>query len=180
MASTFAALAAICLSTPPPAAGQSQSTAAGPHYESTANAETVPGYTSMAIAPDGKVHIACAGKYLSYVVRDGEGWRKQEVESQGAYSDCSLALDSSGCPAISYHDFTKRDLKYARLNGTSWDVETVDSQDIVGQFTSLAFDDSDRPAISYYKGSYDYDQRYAHWNGTSWDVETPDGPGTVG
>lgn len=182
VACAFAAMTVLCLSISLPAAGQSCHlyAATGPQYQGTADTERVFGYTSMAIAPNGTVHIACGGKKLVYVAWDGESWSRQQVEAQGTGEHCSLALDGSGYPAISYHDSVNSHLKYAHWNGSAWDVETVDSQDWAGKYTSLAFDAQGHPAISYYKGSWDYDLKYAHWNGSAWDIETVDGPGTVG
>jgi hypothetical protein len=136
-------------------------------------------YTSLAIGYDGKVHIAYGGEQLYYAVWDGYTWQRQEIESGGVGAYCSLALDSTGKPAISYYDATNADLKYARWNGVSWDIGTVDSGGDVGQYTSLAFDSAGNPAISYYDATND-DLRYAHWNGTSWDKETVDSEGWVG
>ena len=124
-------------------------------------------YTSLVISYDGKVHLAYGGEQLYYAVWDGYTWQRQEIEDGGVGAYCSLALDSTGKPAISYYDATNADLKYARWNGTSWDIGTVDSAGNVGQYTSLAFDSSGNPAISYHDATKD-DLKYAHWNGTSW------------
>ena len=66
----------------------------------------------------------------------------------------SLATLSNGWPAISYFDNSNRALKYVRANnadGTSWDLPvSVDTNTIVGGYsTSLAVVNSN-PAISYY------------------------------
>jgi PKD repeat protein len=106
----------------------------------------------------------------------------------GSYT--SLAFDclyfpclASGNPAISYHDASNGDLKYAHWNGTSWDIETVDSDGWVGSHTSLAFDSCcgaiGNPAISYYDAT-NGDLKYAHWNGTKWDIDTVDSAGWAG
>jgi hypothetical protein len=95
----------------------------------------------------------------------------------GKYS--SLALDSAGNPHISYYDNSNYDLKYAAWNGSSWDIETVDSAVDVGAFTSLALDSSSRPHISY-RDNTNYDLKYAAWNGSSWDIQTIDSGGMVG
>ncbi|HUT97736.1 MAG TPA: T9SS type A sorting domain-containing protein [bacterium] len=60
-----------------------------------------------------------------------------------------------------------------------WRIETVDSTDNVGKFTSLALDSSGYPHISY----YDYtniDLKYARWDGAAWRIETVDSGGDVG
>ena len=72
----------------------------------------------------------------------------------------SLAFDFSGYPAISYFDFSNRNLKLAydrNGNGNFSDADeiiVIDDGgidiDSVGYFTSLAFDASGNPAISYY------------------------------
>jgi hypothetical protein len=64
-------------------------------------------------------------------------------------------------------------------NGTSWVVQTIDSNFLVGGFPSLALDSSENPHISY----YDYingDLKYASWNGSSWLIQTVDSNGDVG
>jgi len=71
-------------------------------------------------------------------------------------------LDSSDYPHISYHDGTHRSLKYAGWDGTDWIIQTVDSEETVGKFTSIALDSSDYPHISYYDGTHG-DLKYARW-----------------
>jgi len=100
----------------------------------------------------------------------------------------SLAFDSSGKPAISYYDATNGNLKYARLSGSKWvgmsdpnKPDTVDSSGDVGRYTSLAFDSSGKPAISYYDATKD-DLKYARWDATKgkWvGMTDPNKPDTV-
>ncbi len=54
-----------------------------------------------------------------------------------------------GMPAVAYRRFTQNDLKFARYNGNSWSLTTVDSAGSVGGHTSLAFGPDGQPAISY-------------------------------
>ena len=109
-------------------------------------------------------------------------WSTEIVDELGDVgSYCSLALDSDSDPHISYYDQSTKNLKYASWNGTSWDIEVVDSTDQVGLFTSIALDldASGNPQISYYDQS-NRDLKYAEWNGTSWDIQTVDSTGDVG
>ena len=109
-------------------------------------------------------------------------WQIETVDSAGDMGLFnSLALDSSGNPHISYFDYTKGVLKYALLNASSWEIETVDSTEFgqVGLYNSLALDSSGNPHVSY---SYFWfsDLKYAFWNGSSWEIETVDSEGVVG
>lgn len=107
------------------------------------------------------------------------------VGKNGSADANSLAFDSLGNPAISY--ITMGELKLARWNGLSWDIETVDStrtsQSNSGSaivYSSnednniLTFDSSGNPAIVYLSrpdisgpGTI---LKYAHWTGSSWDI----------
>ena len=60
-----------------------------------------------------------------------------------------------------------------------WNIETLDSSGTVGLNTSLAFDPSDLPHISYYYSTSE-DLRHTSWNGSSWTVENVDTGGNVG
>jgi len=71
-------------------------------------------------------------------------------DSGTVWFDTSLALDSRGYPRITYYDDTHQDLKYASWNGSSWEIQTPDSQGSVGRWNSLALDSSGYPCITYY------------------------------
>ncbi|HHT9161414.1 MAG TPA: hypothetical protein ACFYEB_06095, partial [Candidatus Brocadiia bacterium] len=59
-----------------------------------------------------------------------------------------------------------------------WQTETVDSELDVGGYTSLAFDASGNPAISYLAWT-NGDLKYACFNGTKWDITTVDSEGNL-
>jgi fibronectin type 3 domain-containing protein len=61
----------------------------------------------------------------------------------------------------------------------SWRIQTVDSEDAVGRYTSLALDSNGMPHISYYDETKK-DLKYTHWDGDKWIVETIDSDGDVG
>ncbi len=56
-----------------------------------------------------------------------------------------MPLTGDGNPHISYYDETNRDLKYTYFDGDEWQIETVDSVNNVGQYTSLALDGDGNP-----------------------------------
>ncbi len=72
---------------------------------------------------------------------------------------------------ISYSDVCSYDFRYAYWNGSTWSIETVDSDG--GYYTSLALDSSGNSHISY-SDATNYDLKYAYWNGSTWSIETVD------
>ncbi len=102
-------------------------------------------------------------------------WHIETVDSKKGL-DSSLVLDGLGRPHIGYiyqAEFDNLDLRYAWHDGTSWHVETVDSEGW-SEYASLALDGSDRPHISY----YDYGNLGYTWHdGASWHIETVDNKG---
>jgi hypothetical protein len=97
----------------------------------------------------------------------------------------SLALDSRGFPHISYSYYSAAgsepdyDLHAAHFNGDEWLVETIDSEDLRGRFTSLAYDGEDHPHIAYYD-VYRGDLHYAYHDGIAWRLEAIETQGKVG
>ncbi len=132
-------------------------------------------FTSIGLPQSGKVWISYyCYDFNSLICAYYEGdqdWELHTVDSGGVGWYTSLALDSHYDPSISYYDIYNNDLKYARYNGFSWNLHTVDSSG--GAYTSLALDSQDRAHISYWANS-STDLKYAHWTGSTWVKETVD------
>jgi hypothetical protein len=124
---------------------------------------------------DDVLHYAwfdAADRRLKYSVQNASGiWAGVQVidagNSVGHY--LSMALTSTGKPAIAYYDAFNADLKYARFTGSRWAVETVDARKTTGYYPSLAFDRFDHPVITYYYRTAG-DLRIASNTGSGWNI----------
>jgi parallel beta-helix repeat protein len=143
-------------------------------------------WTSIALDSNNNPHISYhdyTNESLKYARWNGSAWNIQTVDDSSS-PDCSagrgasLALDSNDNPHISYqyncleivpepHDYR---LKYARWNGSAWNIQTVDAV-WIGSYTSLALDSNDNPHISYCDDYHPY-LKYRRWNGSTWLTET--------
>ena len=107
---------------------------------------------------------------LNYVTHNGIAWQFDTVDDV-SYSgqNCSIAIDSSDRPHISYRDLS---LLYAHHDGTAWQITTVDDDFFAGSSSSLALDSNDMPHIGYDDWAVpDHDLRYAYFTGHSWWIE---------
>lgn len=84
-----------------------------------------------------------------------EGVSIATVDSEdkvGSYA--AIAIDGEGLPVLSYFDATAGDLKVARCSGPDCSGEAtisrLDSEEIVGLFTSIAIGEDGLPVISYF------------------------------
>jgi len=150
-------------------------------------------YTSLALDTNGNPRIShyddrLPNRGLRYAAWNGSAWDLRTVHAGGAdvifgvgwYT--SLALGADGNPRISYHenyDWVDGDLKYARWNGASWDIQTVDAPGWVGTHTSLVLDAKGYARIAYSDES-NHDLKYAAWDGAGWVIQTVDRAGDVG
>jgi hypothetical protein len=119
---------------------------------------------------------------LKYATRNTDGdWSGTRTLDNG--SDVgqflSMALTSTGKPAVAYYDVFNANLKYAEWDGGRWNVSTVDSAGRVGLYTSLTFDQFDDPIITYYSKASG-DLKLAFNDGAGWAVSTIDATGDVG
>jgi hypothetical protein len=91
----------------------------------------------------------------------------------------SLAMTSTGKPALSYYQAGEANLKYAEWNGARWNVQTVESRLSVGLYTSMTFDEFDDPIVTYYYKNGG-DLRLAFNDGSGWAISVVDSAGDVG
>ena len=115
---------------------------------------------------------------LKFAHFNGTTWDIEDVDTKLASRDISLAYDSAGNPGICYRAIVGKgqgslDFKFARWDGSAWQVEVVEVG-VAAIYNSLAFDASDNPAIAYSHSigsSFINTLKFAHWSGTSWDIE---------
>ena len=118
---------------------------------------------SLAIDSLDGLHVAyydMSSRLLEYAHREagGSSWAKAVVHDQGNHyiaTSVSIAVDRSDMPHIAYHDRSQKDLEYARFDGTSWIVETLDAQNDVGRFPNIAIDEYGHIHIAYENDTQD-------------------------
>jgi hypothetical protein len=113
-------------------------------------------WLSLALDANDAPHLSYYDSFLDgqmYATRPADTWLITAVDTEfdaGLYT--SLALDKQGHPHISYvhylHFGLKSHLRYARLSGTKWIVETVDEGARHAQ-PKLVIDGADRLHILY-------------------------------
>jgi hypothetical protein len=106
-------------------------------------------------------------------------WQIETIETGRLTGvDCSVTVDDSCRPHISYAKIGTGTLRYAVRVASNWATETVDSGD-VGAWTSIALDKSGCTHISYLD-YVSYHLKYAYWTGTDWQTQTIDSSPGVG
>ncbi|MBI4064077.1 MAG: hypothetical protein HY401_07240 [Elusimicrobia bacterium] len=167
-------------------------------FESVDSAGNVGLWSSIKVAPDGKVHVSYqdtapesqGGMNLKYALRSAAGqWMTDTVEFIGDVGQfSSLALNPVGAARIAYMDFTNKKLKYAKQNlncsgdSCSWDwaPATVDTAGWSGFYASIAVDSAGTVHIAH-QDALGQDLRYARkTSGGSWVASIVDSMGDVG
>jgi hypothetical protein len=150
----------------------------------TVDSKGTTGFSSLTMDSAGNPYITYfdSNGNLKYATKTNTGWNLQIVDysvvihSWGG-SNCRIILDSNGIPHIGYWKEANSDssngLMYAFWNGTGWNIETVDTVNVVGYgsvggWSSLALDSNGYPHISYVDQNSYAALKYAWWNGTAW------------
>jgi len=144
--------------------------------------DIVGGYNCLALDSHGNPHISYydyTNEDLKYAYYDGSSWVIQAVDTTdntGKY--ISFKLDNNNNPHIAYCKITytsqyawdSGELKYAHFDGSTWRIETIDSNN-KNSLNSIAIDVNGYPHISYFGWNY---FNHAYFNGTVWIIETVD------
>jgi len=140
-------------------------------------------YSSIAVDLEGSLHISYydnTNDDLKYATNASGSWETFTLDSAGsvgAYS--SIAVDSEGAVHISYYDWdynglyrdpNKNGLKYATNSSGSWEIYTLDADENVGTYSSIAVDSEDAVHISYCGNGL----KYATNASGSWETYTLD------
>lgn len=133
-------------------------------------------YHSIAVDANGNPSILYSSSgELRLRSWDGTSWMISTVDTfEDRGSGCaSIAIDNIGITHISYYDLGSEKLKYAKWNGTSWDLQVI--ADVISNDgeNTLKLDVNGNPHITYYDGR-DTSLKYATWDGLSWVIETVD------
>ncbi len=103
------------------------------------------------------------------IVLSGQ-WNIENVDTAGTVGvKCSIAVDSSGYPHISYRDGA---LKYAHWDGSQWQTAFIETTESVYGVTSIALDNNNNPHITYELSGQQL--WHAWWDGSNWQQEGVD------
>ncbi|MGE5341610.1 MAG: RHS repeat domain-containing protein [Candidatus Omnitrophota bacterium] len=96
-------------------------------------------------------------------------WQKTIIDTSAGQTDgrTTILIGNDNWPRICYTDTS--DLKYAQFNGTTWAVQTIDTN--VAGDSAMAIKSNGNPVIAYNKN---WEMFLASWNGTSWDIQEID------
>lgn len=139
----------------------------------------LPPQVSLALDSNNNPHVVYTVvdpvEAFRYAAWNGTVWQIQTIEvvdfSFGTFS--SLALDSNNHPHIAYLHEANDDLKYAHYNGSSWQINIVDSSShfsIFDRFFDLELV-GNAPVIAYYVDFGGF-LNYAQWDGNNWQTQT--------
>ena len=158
--------------------------------ETADGSTTVGRYSDLALYGD-HAHIAYWDEddgYLRYATNATDEWIITDIDDMGDTGRYpSIVLDAEGNAYVSYAyiyygwepSVTSMNLRYATNVSGGWVTETVDDTALVGEYTSIALDSSNKVHISYFDSS-DGNLKYATNASGEWECETVDTNDYVG
>ena len=131
---------------------------------------------------------------FTYATKTEGSWDYEPIDTapDTSIDRNSLVLDSSNIPHICYVSYTTGvgyALRYATLNGATWDTDILVTSPDSFDYPSIALSQVNHPSISYAFDAekvgrnfgYNYCLSYVAWTGTLWNNEIVDaGQGKVG
>jgi hypothetical protein len=144
--------------------------AVGWHVETVTTGQDATEWTSLALDPQGRPHVAYRDEGLRHAYRDAGGWHVETVDggARAGYRP-SLAVDGHGFVHIAYVDRGPFAVEHAYQDAAGWHVETVDRGSTPCYDASLALDAADRAHVAY---TCDDVPRYAYQDAAGWYTET--------
>ena len=135
---------------------------------------------SLAFDPAGNPALSYGAGPLKFARWTGSAWSIQTIESSNAGNSVTSLVFKDGQPSIAYgYSVSKGNkvsgqLRMARLVGSTWVIETVDTY--ATRYMSLAYAPDGNPSIAY---SIDTDGngmidtlKFAHKTGSTWTIQT--------
>ena len=150
------------------------------------------GFCSIVLDSDQHPHVSYLGYgdgQLKYARWTGTTWQKQSIpiRAKNISFYTSIALAAGNRPSITYYEYEdaggeqELHLRDVTLNGSQWELRTVDPAPGSGKFNFIASDSHGALHVAY--GNVKYENaslRYASWNGSAWQVEILEGAGQPG
>jgi hypothetical protein len=150
------------------------------------------GFCSMVLDSDQHPHVSYQGYgdgQLKYARWTGTTWEKQgiPIRAKNISFYTSIALAAGNRPSITYYEYENAGgeqelhLRDVTLNGSQWELRTVDPAPGSGKFNFIVSDSHGTLHVAY--GNVKYENaslRYASWNGSAWQVEILEGAGQPG
>ncbi len=147
------------------------------------------GFNAMTYDGSGNLHVAYYDRSADTIVYSKRSstysWADTTLGSatlSGAGNWCSIAVDSTGKPAVAYIDAATSDLKVARYSGTAWSTTTIESTGSA-LYPSIAFDGSNNMNVSYFyraNSSATGELKHAIYTSGSWSKVSIDTSGNTG
>ena len=105
---------------------------------------------------------------LRCLVFNGSTWVDHLVDAgeEKVGEFISTTVNTAGQITVAYSDFSFDNIKVARFNGTTWNVETVDTPGALGENVSVCTGSNGNPHIIY-EDNTNSNLKYAYWVGTT-------------